>query len=84
MPIDLLSGIVTGMCHICTYLYILTLVLDMLEARNEAPSVDFSFSFFFFGMCYLRHLFTLLTGQVHVGTVAIEAYCNTYTYMYLP
>lgn len=56
----------------------------MLEARNEAPSVDFSFPFFFFGMCYLRHLFTLLKGQVHVGKVAMEAYCNTYTYMYLP
>lgn len=62
------------------YLYILTLVFDMLEARNEAPSVEFSFSFFSFGMCYLRRLFTLLKGQV--GKVAIEAYlCNTYTYL---
>lgn len=57
----------------------LTLVLDMLEARNEAPSVEFSFSFFFFGMFYLRRLFTLLKGQV--GKVAIEASCNTYTYL---
>lgn len=59
------------------YLYILTLVLDMLEARNEAPSVDPSFSFFFFGMFYLRRLFTSPKGQV--GKIAIEAYCNTYT-----
>lgn len=51
----------------------------MLEARNEAPSVDFSFSFFFFGMCYLRRLLTLLEGQV--GKVAIEAYCNIYEYL---
>lgn len=64
MPIDLLLGIVTGMCYIYHQTY-LTLVLDMLEARNEVPSVDFSFSFFlFFGMCFLRRLFTLLKGQV--------------------
>lgn len=51
----------------------------MLKARNEAPSVEFSFSFFFFGMCYLRYLFTLPKGQV--GKVAMEASCNTYTYL---
>lgn len=61
------------------YLYILTLVLNMLEARNEAPSAEFSFSFFFFGMCYLRRLFTLLKGQV--GKIAMEASRNTYTYL---
>lgn len=51
----------------------------MLEARNEAPSVDFSFSFFFFGMCYLRRLFTLYKGQV--GKVSMEASCDIYTYL---
>lgn len=30
-------------------------------------------------MCYLRRLFTLPKGQV--GKVAMEAYCNTYTYL---
>lgn len=30
-------------------------------------------------MSHLRHLFTLLKGQV--GKVAMEASCNTYTYL---
>lgn len=63
MPIDLLSGIVTGMCYI--YIYhqtYLTLVLDMLEARKRGTLGRFFFFFFFFGIYYLRRLLTLLKG----------------------
>lgn len=81
MPIDLLSGMLTGMCHRRIYPHPRP---RHVGSSKRGTLGRFFFSFFFFGMCHLRHLFTLLKGQVHVGKVAMEAYCNTYTYMYLP